>query len=460
MKRFTIFAALAALAIALYSCGQTGQIFMQAIGQDPQPPEDYEPVFIVESKPIEQSKFEYPKLIVSKTDPYSAQNVRHYIHLVDNDTTMLSGAAEGKWKDIWCEVTDMVNGKTHTIKDFTIREVTGGERQSQAIAMVMDQSGSMGEKRAYAVQEAVYNFINDSKKPGDMVAIVKYDDSVGVEVPLTSSDAQLKTLFKQDGLGTYGGYTATLDAIIAGVNQLKNAPPDLQRIVMVFTDGIDGESTVTKDSVVNYARLNGVNICAIDYGVQVAADFMAELAKQTQGTYNHIYGTYEFDLVFKDIYKRLEHYYVLEYAPPDFGEHNVTIKLCPPNHEEMLANTVYDNSPYAGMVTLMNVYFDHGKATLKPESNKSIQAAAALMKNNPSMVVELRGHTDSTGSSELNRKLSQSRAEAVKNALVKQGIKEWRIVPKGYGDTRPIAGNKTEAGRAKNRRTEFVIIKK
>lgn len=77
------------------------------------------------------------------------------------------------------------------------------------------------------------------------------------------------------------------------------------------------------------------------------------------------------------------------------------------------------------------------------------------------MKIELRGHTDAqnkTGDPEYNTKLSQKRADAVKEALVKRGIAADRITAFGYGESRPVADNNTEDGRSLNRRTEFVII--
>ena len=85
------------------------------------------------------------------------------------------------------------------------------------------------------------------------------------------------------------------------------------------------------------------------------------------------------------------------------------------------------------------------------------------MKAFPNMVIEIRGHTDSlnsTGDPNYNLKLSQRRADAVKQALVRKGISADRIQTIGYGEKQPIADNKNEEGRALNRRTEFKVIKK
>ena len=108
---------------------------------------------------------------------------------------------------------------------------------------------------------------------------------------------------------------------------------------------------------------------------------------------------------------------------------------------------------------LNNVFFDTGLSTLKPSSNKTLNDLVDVMKLKPSLIIEIAGHTDNTGTPEINKKLSQSRAEAVKNYLIKKGINANRVTAKGYGDTEPVADNKAEEDKAKNRRTEVRIIK-
>jgi OOP family OmpA-OmpF porin len=105
-------------------------------------------------------------------------------------------------------------------------------------------------------------------------------------------------------------------------------------------------------------------------------------------------------------------------------------------------------------ITLDNVFFDSGKATLRSESYTELDELYDYMKHKKNLKVEIAGHTDDIGDDAFNLKLSQQRAETVKNYLVKKGISANRIVAKGYGETQPVADNTTEEGRQKNRRTE------
>jgi outer membrane protein OmpA-like peptidoglycan-associated protein/tetratricopeptide (TPR) repeat protein len=111
-------------------------------------------------------------------------------------------------------------------------------------------------------------------------------------------------------------------------------------------------------------------------------------------------------------------------------------------------------------IVLKNIFFDVNKTTLKAESNVEIDNVYKLMVDNPSIEIEISGHTDNVGSAAYNKKLSEGRAAAVVNALYAKGIIRARMKSVGYGFDKPVAPNNTESGRAQNRRTEFKIIKK
>lgn len=107
---------------------------------------------------------------------------------------------------------------------------------------------------------------------------------------------------------------------------------------------------------------------------------------------------------------------------------------------------------------MKNVFYDFNKATLRPESAAELEKLITLMRENPSIDVQIRSHTDSIGSEEYNIKLSNERAQAVVDYLVAAGIDRSRLSTLGFGKSAPVSDNKTEEGRQKNRRTEFRII--
>jgi outer membrane protein OmpA-like peptidoglycan-associated protein len=124
-----------------------------------------------------------------------------------------------------------------------------------------------------------------------------------------------------------------------------------------------------------------------------------------------------------------------------------------PYEIEVLLEPIAANSK----ITLNNVFFDFDKNELKQESFVELDKLADLLKKNPTVKIEISGHTDNKGDKKYNLTLSQKRAESVVNYLVQKGIVAARLVAKGYGDTMPIAPNDTEENKAKNRRTEVKV---
>jgi len=102
--------------------------------------------------------------------------------------------------------------------------------------------------------------------------------------------------------------------------------------------------------------------------------------------------------------------------------------------------------------------FESGKDVIKPASYSSLDGLAGLLQQHPEWSVELKGYTDNRGNAASNLKLSQNRANAVKNYLVRRGVSETNIKATGYGDSDPVASNATESGRAQNRRVEIELF--
>jgi OOP family OmpA-OmpF porin len=110
-----------------------------------------------------------------------------------------------------------------------------------------------------------------------------------------------------------------------------------------------------------------------------------------------------------------------------------------------------------GMVALHNILFDTGKATLKAESAAALAPVGELLNSDTALKLEIQGHTDNVGTAAANLTLSQDRAAAVKSYLVQTfAIAPARLTTTGFGDTKPVAPNTADAGRAQNRRVELV----
>ena len=111
------------------------------------------------------------------------------------------------------------------------------------------------------------------------------------------------------------------------------------------------------------------------------------------------------------------------------------------------------------VLTLGDVLFETGKATLLPGAQRAIDKLAQFLEENPEREVLIEGHTDNVGSATYNLDLSLRRAQAVKEALAAKGIDPERIHARGYGERYPVASNSDAAGRQRNRRVEIVILK-
>jgi outer membrane protein OmpA-like peptidoglycan-associated protein/tetratricopeptide (TPR) repeat protein len=109
-------------------------------------------------------------------------------------------------------------------------------------------------------------------------------------------------------------------------------------------------------------------------------------------------------------------------------------------------------------IVLNNIFFPTNKFDLDPKSQVELDRLVQLLKDNPTVKIEISGHTDNVGKPADNLKLSNNRAKTVVNYLISKGIAAQRLTAKGYGETKPVADNKTEEGRAKNRRTELRVV--
>ena len=153
--------------------------------------------------------------------------------------------------------------------------------------------------------------------------------------------------------------------------------------------------------------------------------------------------------------------YAIEIESKDhlFQSANVNIPKTDGYHE--VKKDIYlDKIEVGKKMVLNNIFFDYNKSSLRPESEDELRIVKKFMTQNPTLKVEISGHTDNRGSHEYNMKLSEDRAHVVVDDLVAHGISKDRLIFKGYGEEQPIAPNDTEANMQLNRRTELKIISK
>lgn len=129
------------------------------------------------------------------------------------------------------------------------------------------------------------------------------------------------------------------------------------------------------------------------------------------------------------------------------------------DYEPIVLDIELEKASEGTSAVLENIFFDVDKYELKEKSVTELKKILRFLNENPSVRIEISGHTDNTGSAAYNVQLSEKRAQSVNNYLVSQGISQSRLTPKGYGSQQPIASNDTEEGRQKNRRIEFKIVR-
>lgn len=115
------------------------------------------------------------------------------------------------------------------------------------------------------------------------------------------------------------------------------------------------------------------------------------------------------------------------------------------------------DTPRGLVVTMAGVLFATGKYNLRPDAQMRLARLAGIVTSHPGLILQVEGYTDNIGSDEFNQKLSEQRAEAVRDFLIQQGVAQQTITAKGFGETMPVADNSTAAGRQNNRRVEIIV---
>lgn len=146
----------------------------------------------------------------------------------------------------------------------------------------------------------------------------------------------------------------------------------------------------------------------------------------------------------------------IEVFPNRSGEsYTVTVVEKQAMKQEVTANDMLNALNTDGHIALY-INFDVSKATIKPESKPIIDQIVEMLKTDDALKISIEGHTDNSGTPQKNKALSEQRAQAVSEAIAGQGIDKQRLSTIGWGQDKPIADNKTEEGKAKNRRVELV----
>jgi outer membrane protein OmpA-like peptidoglycan-associated protein len=166
------------------------------------------------------------------------------------------------------------------------------------------------------------------------------------------------------------------------------------------------------------------------------------------------YANFKFSQDGKDIWVQLQMTSGEELAVEEYW---VDILQSEAMKQEIQSTAMYKEISEKGFIALY-INFETGKSDVKAESQPIIDQMVTMLKEAPSLKISIEGHTDNVGTPAANKILSENRAKAVMNALIAKGIDKSRLSSKGWGQEKPMADNKTDEGKAKNRRVEIVKI--
>jgi outer membrane protein OmpA-like peptidoglycan-associated protein len=420
----------------------------------------------IDSVDVNALKFDFFRIEIDKYP----DTVKVYARVFDTSGNFVTNMADPYIKDrnkkYFHSVREQL-GKNYNIREapipeFHVREFGAKDSIPYSIVMSVDYSGSMSGVMN-AIFEGTEIFVS-MKMDFDKIALTTFNKDFDIKVPMSSDKKQILNLYRGKRDQNFGYFSAVNDAVSNCIRLFDGTPENFPRIMVIFSDGDDNYSKAKLGALVDSAKKNKINIFTVAFGYS-RDENLKFLADYTGGKFYKVKSKEELTAVFRDIYMSLRYYYLITYHPPKYwGYHKVYATM----HAEGMKDTLtadgeYDTSDLwkdLGDSFTRPILFDFDSSIVKPESYPILDEIADQMYSRPRLKLEIQGHTDNVGKMEYNQKLSDARALAVYEALVKRGVETNRLRSRGFGMSQPIVPNDTPENRAKNRRTQFIIIAK
>lgn len=402
----------------------------------------------------------YPEEVILYARVYDS--VGHFI------TNMAKPYLKDTTANYWKALNETLGKKIvkgpYDINPFTVREYGANDSIPYNIALTVDYSGSMSGVLE-TIFEATEIFI-DLKMKYDQIAISSFNKDFYPKVPLTKDKNQILQLYRSKRNEGIGLFSAPRDAVMESMKFFEGTDSTVPRVVVIFSDGDDNYSKTKIGDLIEKAKANNIFIFSVAFGYSKDEN-LRYMAEYTGGKFYKAYTKEELISIFRDIYMSLRYFYKITYKPPEYwGYHYVETFITVPGREDtLIADTWYDSSDLFDWNDLGDAFsrpilFDFDKWDIKEESKWVLDEIADKLLSLPTVKLEVQGHTDNIGDVDYNQILSEKRAGAVRQALIDRGVEANRLRSRGFGESQPVASNDTEEGRAKNRRTQFVIIAK
>lgn len=431
------------------------------------------PIYLTGTKPIDsvdESKliFDFWRL---ESDKYP-DTIKIFSRVYDSLGNFVTNMADPYRKDLskkyFTSVTEYL-GKIRNIRkvaidSFKVREYGANDSIPYNIALTVDYSGSMTGVLD-AIFEGTELFVS-MKQKYDAIALSSFNQNFDLKVKMNNDKDFILRSYKAKRNQNLGLFSAVYDAVWNCFEQFDGTSADVPRVLVVFTDGDDNYSKTQLSALVDSCKKLKLHVFAVAFGYSLD-DNLRYLAKYTGGKFYKAYTKQELVAIFRDIYMSLRNFYLITYKPPKFwGYHKVIATVNTPNRADSLwAEGEYDSSDLFPWDSLNKAFtrpilFDFDSAIVKSESFPILDEIADAMLSRPQLKLEVQGHTDNVGRIEYNQDLSDRRAKAVMDGLISRGIDPRKLRSRGFGMSQPITVNDTPEGRAKNRRTQFVVIAK
>lgn len=353
------------------------------------------------------------------------------------------------------------NGIEHEV--ISVDKLSINERVPVDFIFVIDQTGSM-QSYIDAVRKKVRDLTTFLKTRGIdyTLGLILFSDEVDkVYQPTPDVNDFLGWIGRVKAKGGGDVKENALEALKATSNQIEFRPA-ANKVVVLVTDAPyhqlgesgKGKSNETTESITKMLFEDEIRVFSIVPPRLTAYNY---ISSNTRGNFYDI--DYPFSTILDNFSNQLTNLYALKYrtAKPAIPD-SIDISIINEKKEELTKKTI----PIVELgrkLIIENMLYKTGSSNL-PDTVPELEVLSQFMSNRTNVVVMIEGHTDAIGSEVVNNRLSKSRAESVKDYLVRKGISSKRIKTNGYGESRPIASNNTEFGRKLNRRTEIIIIAK
>jgi len=429
-----------------------------------------EPIYMSDVKPIDSIDVNKVIFDIYRVEPEDyPKEVRVFARVYDSLGNFVTHLAPPYLKDtskkyftsVREELGKNYNIRNASIENFKVREYGSDDSMAYNLVLSVDYSGSM-DAVMDAVQTGTEMFVK-MKFPYDRIALTSFNKDLDIKAPLSTDTNEILKYYRANKNNKKGLFSAVYDAVWKSFDILAGVPKEELKVTVIFTDGDDNYSKMNIDSLIKRANGENLHVFCVAFGYSDDQN-LKNLSSYTGGKYYKAHSKEQLIAIFKDIYLSLRYHYKITYIPPTYwGFHKLFAGLnLPHRNDSLVAEGNYDTSGWLALsdTVIRPILFDFDSTVVKLESYPILDELVDLMYTWPKLRFDIHGHTDNVGTQEYNQDLSDKRAKAVFDLLISKGIEERRLRYRGFGFSKPIANNSTEDGRAKNRRTEFIIIAK